>query len=370
MPTGSDLALSIVVPTYEEVENLPHLVPRIHEVCVEAGITYEVIVVDDNSDDGTIEAVDKLKKQNNVRLLVRTEDRGLSSAVIHGFRNALGDYLMVMDADLSHPPDRIPALLERLEEVDTDVVVGSRYVDGGSIESGWGPFRWLNSKVATWMARPLTRVSDPMAGFFGLSRENFMEIKDLNPLGYKIGLELIVKGNFDRVAEVPICFRDRQYGESKMSLRERLNYVKHLKRLYDYRFKGLFRVFQCVLVGASGFFVDLLAFFVARLLMWLPLARGVAIFVAMTWNFVLNYLITFRQQSDKNAGRLYREFCIACLLGGVLNWGTSLLVINYLGDTRNLHRAIAVFAGVLAGTGVNFFLSNSVVFSKGPAKDE
>src|SRR5207247_2034186 len=168
-------------------------------------------------------------------LLVRTANRGLSPAVLDGLRAARHDRLVVMDADLSHPPEKIPDLLAALEG-GADFVIGSRYVPGGSTDAEWGLFRWLNSKLATLLARPLTSAKPPMAGFFAWRRGTFEAGVDLNPIGYKIGLELIVKCRCRKIAEVPIHFADRKVGQSKLSFREQLRYLQHLRRLFIYQY--------------------------------------------------------------------------------------------------------------------------------------
>jgi dolichol-phosphate mannosyltransferase len=227
--------VSVIVPTYREAENLPILVRALADALASTPGGYEILVVDDNSQDGTEEACAELAKSFPVRLLVRRQERGLASAVVHGMRAAAGTWLVVMDADLSHPPDAVPALLAPLRAGQADFVVGSRYVSGGSTEEGWGVYRWLNSKVATLLAWPLARVRDPMAGFFALPRQLFESAAPLDPIGYKIGLELLVKCRCRHVVEVPIHFRNRLHGQSKLSLREQVNYLRHLLRLYRFR---------------------------------------------------------------------------------------------------------------------------------------
>lgn len=228
--------VSIVVPTYREAENLPHLVARIGALRESSELDVELLVMDDNSGDGT-EAYFEHDGPEWARLIVRTKDRGLSPAVLDGLRAASHPTMVVMDADLSHPPEAIPEMIARLGE-GADFVIGSRYVPGGSTDGEWGLFRWLNSKVATWLARPLTRAKDPMAGFFALRRSTFERATTLNPIGYKIGLELMVKCRCRRVDEVPIHFADRQHGESKLSFREQVRYLQHLLRLYTHRLFG------------------------------------------------------------------------------------------------------------------------------------
>ena len=230
--------ISIVVPTFREAKNIAELLRRIDATLRHDGLPYEVIVVDDNSNDGIQEVCQGLQSQFPVTLIVRTNERGLSSAVVTGLKAAKGETLVVMDADLSHPPEAIPELAAALENSQNDFVIGSRYVKGGSTEEGWGLFRYVNSKLATWLAMPLTSVNDPMAGFFALRRETFESADQLNAIGYKIGLELLVKCNCRGVVEVPIHFANRKHGESKLSFREQINYLRHLRRLYAYRFFG------------------------------------------------------------------------------------------------------------------------------------
>src|SRR5262249_11235801 len=156
--------------------------------------SHEIIIVDDNSNDGTDQAVATSRKQGHaVRLIVRTDQRGLSSAVLRGFAEARGNVLVCMDADLNHPPEVLPRMVESLANGRTEFVIGSRYIEGGTTDGGWSLFRKLNSRVATLMARPFCRISDPLAGYFALPRAVFQRAESLNPVGCKIGLELMVK---------------------------------------------------------------------------------------------------------------------------------------------------------------------------------
>lgn len=227
--------LSVIVPTFCEADNLPELAERLFSSVSQELYDTELIIVDDNSPDETRVICEALSQRFPVRLHVRTTERGLSSAVIEGIRNATGEIFIVMDADLSHPPEAVPELVAALENPLTDFVIGSRYVRGGSTDEDWGILRFLNSKLATLLATPLTRAADPMAGFFGLRRETFEAAKHLNPIGYKIGLELMIKCRCQRVVEVPIHFANRKCGTSKLTFKEQLNYIRHLSRLYAFR---------------------------------------------------------------------------------------------------------------------------------------
>lgn len=222
-----------MVPTYREAESLPSLVARVGQVRQEHGLELELLVMDDDSQDGTKELLASAPEPW-VTLHVRRGERGLGLAVLEGLRRAQGEVLVVMDADLSHPPEVLPAMLQALDR-GADFVVGSRYARGGSTDAGWGLLRNLNSRVATALARPLTSITDPMSGFFALTRPVFERGRNLNPLGYKIGLELLVRCGCQHVEEVPIHFANRVYGQSKLSLRQQWLYLRHLGRLYQFK---------------------------------------------------------------------------------------------------------------------------------------
>jgi dolichol-phosphate mannosyltransferase len=235
-PAGTNVELpsvSIITPTYREVLNIPGLLARVAALRESSGLDIELLFMDDSSNDGSVEAV-AAAGLPWATIVVRTQDRGLSPAVVDGLRRARNDVVVVMDADLSHPPEKIPEMVRALLD-GQQFVIGSRYVRGGSTDDDWGLVRWLNSRVATLLARPLTSAQDPMAGFFAFRRDDLARAEELSPIGYKIGLELIVKCGFDKVGEVPIHFTDRELGESKLTLKEQLLYLKHLRRLYAFK---------------------------------------------------------------------------------------------------------------------------------------
>jgi len=221
--------ISIVCPTYNESENIRLLIERISQVMF--GHEYEIIVVDDNSPDGTEEVAKELSKKYPVKVLVRNGKFGLASAILTGFEHAEGNILGVIDADLQHPPEYMLEFVKAIEKNDCDVAIGSRYTNGGGIE-GWSKKRLLTSKVAVLLATPLvTRVRDPMSGFFFLKRGVIQGIR-LNPTGYKLGLEILVKGNYNKVEEIPYTFKPRKNGASKLNKNEIFSYLRLLKDLY------------------------------------------------------------------------------------------------------------------------------------------
>ncbi len=237
---SSSSAVSIIVPTFREAPNVKPLIERVFAALEGVECEAELILVDDDSRDGTEEIVENLKAEYPVRLMVRRDERGLSSAVLAGFGGARYDRFVVLDADLQHPPEMIPALLARLDTGDCDFVIGTRYGGEGAVAAEWPVLRRLGSRLATLLARPLMPLTDPMSGFFALRRETWERARKLSPIGYKIALELYVKGRCKHAAEIPIRFDCRVAGESKLGFAEQLHYLRHLFRLYRFRFPVLF----------------------------------------------------------------------------------------------------------------------------------
>lgn len=221
--------LSVVVPTFNERENLPLLLERIHTVL--DGVNYEVIVVDDNSPDGTGDLGRDMSDRYPVNVIVRKDQRGLASAVVEGFKRSKSSCVAVIDADLQHPPELLLDLYQALQAAD--LAVASRYGAGGGVGE-WGLLRRVVSKGATLMAQlllPLARSTpDPLSGYFAVRREAIDGV-ELDPVGYKILLEILARGRIERVATVPYIFDTRAHGQSKLGLRDQLNYFRHLIRL-------------------------------------------------------------------------------------------------------------------------------------------
>lgn len=355
--------LSIIVPTYRECENIPHLIRRIARLKEQENLEIELLFMDDQSRDGSLEAVAACG-HDWVRIIERTGERGLSAAVIDGFRQARHPVLICMDCDLSHPPEKIPQMILALSS-GQQFVIGSRYVPGGSTDDDWGFFRWLNSRVATWLARPLTKVQDPMSGFFALRKADFVRADALNPVGYKIALELIVKCSFQNVGEVPIHFTDRIHGESKLTLKEQLKYIQHLRRLYLHRFANTMYLAQFLAVGASGVLVNLS---VLTLLLMLgasaqaAIAGGIA--VSVVTNFLLNRRFTFSYARDRNPVTQFFGFIAASTIGMVVNYIVSIFMLNtVLPETRS-SIYLASLTGIATGMLFNFLGNRYMVFRK------
>ena len=361
-PTPSQ-SVSIIVPTFREAANIPRLAERIHAALSDSGIAWELLLVDDNSEDGSEAVVAELAHRLPVRMVTRRQPpRDLSLSVIEGIRLCRFDRLVVMDADLSHPPERITDLLAALD-ADCDMVVGSRYAPGGVIDQTWSRWRMLNSRLATSLALPLVSCSDPMAGFFATDRRALPDLQTLQPIGYKIALELMVRGKL-RVKELPIDFRDRSLGSSKMNWRQQLNFMRHLYRLYRYKFGGPARLLCFVLVGTSGLVIDVAVYLG---LQWIGLehrlARFLSFWPAVTWNWRLNRSFTFGERHREPHVRQWGKFVASSLVGFSVNVG-GYAILTSLVDFFASHRLLALLSGVVLATLVNFLLANFFVYRR------
>lgn len=332
-PFAGATVVSIIVPTINEVDNIDVLVSAIFAEA-RPDLEFEILVADGGSTDGTVEKVERWATKANVRLIAGDGKRGLAGDVLTAAGASRGDVVVVMDADLSHPPDRIRALVQPVLERSCDMVVGSRFVAGGATP-GWPFRRLLLSRLGSLLAWPLTEVKDPMSGFFAVRRERLLAI-DPAAAGFKIGLEVIAHGGgVLKVREVPIVFPDRVHGVSKIGTAQMVAYARRLLVLAGgaVSANGAARF---AAVGLIGMFVDLLAF-EALFTLGVPLmiAHVVSFWVATISNYFLNSRWAFaeswaagRQRSHDHYGR----FLTVCLLalavrGGVIVAASSIFVM-------------------------------------------
>lgn len=228
------LKLALVIPTLCEAGNIGALLGHVRAILDARGICYEIIVVDDDSDDGTGDVVAAIASEDSrVRLIVRKGERGLSGAVLDGWRSTDAEVLGVMDADLQHPPELLPQLYDAVLS-GGDLVIGSRYTPGGDL-GGWNPMRRLLSAAAVWATWPLQRrrlrAKDPMSGYF-MVRRGCVEQIEFQRAGFKLLLEILVRARIRSVREVPFVFGSRFRGASKANLRVAVDYARLLTRLY------------------------------------------------------------------------------------------------------------------------------------------
>jgi dolichol-phosphate mannosyltransferase len=352
--------IDVIVPAFREAASLPLLVARMAALRERLGSPLRLTIVDDNSRDGTAEYIRSLAA-DWITLITRSVDRGLCGAVLEGVNRTDGDIIVVMDADLSHPPEKIPEMLSELRQ-GHDFVIGSRYVEGGATADDWGVLRWLNSRLATLLARPFTDVRDPMSGFFALRRETYRRADSLNPVGYKIALELIVKCRCRRVTEVPIFFSSRLHGQSKLGFGEQLRYIQHLRRLYLHRFSASGEIVQFLLVGLSGVAVNLLA--LTALLhagMDAQASIAAAIVVSMFSNFLLNRRFTFPHGRTGNLLAQGAGYALANGIGALVNYGVACAALHFF---PRLMAQLASLAGIACATVFNFAALKFIIFKK------
>lgn len=359
----------MIIPTYNERDNIQELVQRVSSACSTVDPDAQIVIVDDNSPDGTASFAEGLSGEYNIKVVRREGKLGLSSAVIDGISAASESIIVVMDADLSHPPEKIPAIVSRITGGEADMVVGSRYVPGGSVEN-WPFYRRIVSKGATLLARGLTKVKDPMSGFFAL-RRSAIDGVTLDPVGYKIALEIMVKGNISRVVEEPIRFANRKAGKSKLGASEYLKYIDHTIRLYEHKRWWLSKYLKFAFIGGIGALINLAIFWVLIEIFYVNylLAAVISFSVAVTTNFLLNRAWTFRSK-----GRIrvqYLQFMVVSIAGLMLN----LIILKFLveeffpwiglsGDRASLMETFSNFLAILFVSVFNFFVNSFWTFSE------
>ncbi|TVQ38325.1 MAG: glycosyltransferase [Wenzhouxiangella sp.] len=350
---------SIVVPTLDEGKNIDRLLERVFASLPDSD-RMEVIIVDDNSRDETVARAKAWAADYPVRVIERQGPPDLSASVLAGARAAHGEWVAVMDADGSHPPERLPDLLAPLRAGSHDVSIGSRHAPGGRT-SGWPWIRHLTSRTATLLAWPFTDVADPMAGFFATSRERLLALP-AHAAGYKILLEILVQGG-DRIrtTEVPITFEDRQHGQSKLGLKQQLTYLQRLSYLGGGRI-SLGSASKFGLVGLSGMLVDLLIFhFLLSSGARLGSAHVASFVVATLTNFALNYRWTFSgdAQADMKLSLRYLRFFTVAILALMMRGGVLVLLVQVF----NLPPMLAIFPAIVVTAGVNYLGSAFYVFA-------
>ncbi|MEH1998077.1 MAG: glycosyltransferase [Nostoc sp.] len=378
--SGEYIHLSLVIPTYKERDNIQNVVSILSQLLDESiPGNYELIVVDDDSPDRTWEIAQSLTTEYpQLRVMRRQQERGLSSAVIRGWQAATGSMLGVIDGDLQHPPEVLMQLLRSVEQ-GADLAVASRHVEGGGVSS-WSLVRRLLSRGAQLLGLVilpgvLGRVSDPMSGYF-MVRRSAIANATLNPVGYKILLEVIGRGKVDQVAEVGYVFCERKEGESKVTWKQYIDYIHHLVRLRlstggigQLSRKVNFpigRFLRFGLVGFSGVFVDMTVLYLLSdptTLAW-PLTRSkiIAGEIAILNNFFWNDAWTFadvsaRQQEWHQRRKRFVKFNVVCLGGLLLNVLILNLVYNFIIPNRYIANFIAIAVATIWNFWINLKLS-------------
>ncbi|MBE9008134.1 glycosyltransferase [Fortiea sp. LEGE XX443] len=374
---NENIHFSLVIPTYQECDNVRSVVRILSELLDEfIPENYELIVVDDDSPDRTWEVARSLiAEYPNLRVMRRQEERGLSSAVIRGWQVARGRVLGVIDGDLQHPPEVLAQLLRGIEK-GADLAVASRHVEGGGVSS-WSAVRRFLSRGAQTLGLiilpgVLGRVSDPMSGYFMVRRSCVAGVT-LNPVGYKILLEVIGRGNVGEIAEVGYVFCERKEGESKVTWKQYVEYLHHLLRLRlttkQVGQKSSFpigRFLRFGLVGLSGVFVDMAILYLLSdpTTLALPLTRSkiiageIAIFNNFLWNDAWTFAdVSQRQQEWHHRLKRLLKFNIICLAGLAINVLVLNLVFNFVIPNRYIANLIAIAVATVWNFWVNLKLS-------------
>jgi dolichol-phosphate mannosyltransferase len=354
---------SLIVPTYNECQNIKKIVEKLSQL-LDGSMAgdYEMIVVDDDSPDRTWEVALSLKPDYpQLRVMRREHERGLSTAVIRGWQAARGEVLGVIDADLQHPPETLLDLLAEIKR-GADLATASRHVAEGGV-SDWSMIRRFLSRGAQTLGLVILpgvvgRVSDPMSGYF-IVRRSCIAGKTLNPAGYKILIEVLGRGDIRWIGEVGYVFQERQEGESKVTWKQYIEYLRHLLRLRFARWPmGKFIRFG--LVGFSGVFVNMAALYVLRNFCNLELTRSLilAAELAIISNFLWNDVWTFGEISRQQRGlrqRLKRllKFNTICLMGLILN----VLLVNVMFNIFGMNEYLANLIAILAVTLWNFWIN-------------
>jgi dolichol-phosphate mannosyltransferase len=382
-PTGAlqvpssppSLQLSLVIPTYNEGDNIAAMIQQISGLLDRVlPAAYEIIVVDDDSPDLTWKIAQSMGSQfPQLRVMRRQQERGLSTAVVRGWQMARGEILGVIDGDLQHPPEILLKLLAAISSQNADLAVASRHVEEGGV-SDWSFTRRILSRGAQVLGlvilpRVVGRASDPMSGYFLVRRSAIAGVR-LSPLGYKILLEVIGRGRIQSIAEVGYVFQERQGGESKVTWRQYIDYLRHLCSLRwrssrvvaPVRHLPIRRFIQFGLVGLSGVFVDMAVFYLlsdpAALGWGLTRSKMLAAEVAICNNFLWNDRWTFgdvasRQQGWRKRIRRFIKFNLVCLAGLILN----VLILNLFFNQFGINRYVANLMAIALVTIWNFWLN-------------
>jgi dolichol-phosphate mannosyltransferase len=363
----SPIYFSLIIPTYNECKNIKTIVEKLNQL-LDGSIPgdYELIVVDDDSPDRTWEvALSLTPDYPQLRVMRREHERGLSTAVIRGWQVARGEVLGVIDADLQHPPETLLQLLVEIQR-GADLAAASRHVAEGGV-SDWSVVRRFLSRGAQTLGLVILpgvvgRVSDPMSGYF-MVRRSCIAGKTLNPTGYKILIEVLGRGNIRWIGEVGYVFQERQAGESKVTWKQYIDYLRHLLRLRFARWPmGKFLRFG--VVGFSGVFVNMGVLYLLRNILHLELTRSliVAAEMAIISNFLWNDLWTFGDISKRQPGNRQRlkrllKFNTICLMGLILNVLLVNVMFNVFGMNEYLANLIAIAAVTLWNFWINMKLS-------------
>jgi dolichol-phosphate mannosyltransferase len=366
------IEVSLIIPTYNERDNIGSLIQQVYAVLKNTGRAFEIIVVDDDSPDGTWQVVQEMRRgYPELHVLRRMHERGLARAVLRGWQEAQGEILAVMDGDLQHPPETLALLIDALEKQGGDIAVASRHVRGGGV-SEWHMLRrgisWGATLAASWMLPgTLATVRDPMSGYFAI-RRSVIEDCTLKPEGYKILLEVLGRGSYRAVVEVPYVFIERRQGRSKLGLRQYREFVTHLLCL-AWETRELQRFVKYCLVGATGVIMNMGALAVLTGAGMAYFHAGIlAVETSIGTNFLLNEFWSFADYARRHRGvipRLLRflTFNLFCAGGAALSLITLWFFTEYVG----CHYLLSNLLGISLATAWNYGMNANLTWESARA---
>jgi len=400
------VTFSVVIPTYNESENILGLITEIEKNLPTSHFT-EIIIVDDNSPDGTGKLVENYIEEQNaklekgrdnssgsnsknyrVKIVHRRAKNGLIPAILDGVKQSTGMNVLIMDADFSHPPEVIPKMMRELALNPNSIIIGSRFIEGGKVV-GWPERRKLLSRGASALARlglNVKRVKDPMSGFFALPRELIQNIS-IDTKGYKILLEILVKNKEIPIREIPYTFTDRQSGKSKMNYNVIMNYVEAIWQLYRHGQKsGQVKISERVnkksvlfiskagryyTVGLSGLIINYVVSFLLandvansiRLLsnVWYLEASIIGVAIASTSNFFFNKYWTFEDKRF-DVGETARQF-VSFIAVSAIGLSIQITLLYYMVEHLFPYR-ISLIVAIGVATTINFILNKKFTFKE------
>jgi dolichol-phosphate mannosyltransferase len=346
------MKISIILPTYNEAENIKRIVREIIKVCEKNFKNFEILVVDDNSPDGTAKEAKKIKNEK-VKVFVRNE-RGLATAIKFGIEKAKYNIVCVMDADGQHPPKYIPLLYKKLVKSNADIVIASRFLRES--KTYYSKIRKIMSLLGNFFISilfPKIKSSDPLSGFFILKKSS-INLKKINGIGFKFLLELLAKQEL-KIEEIPFEFKKRERGKSKLNFKEILNFISLLFHLLK-ETKEIKRIILFSIIGLSGVFINELFLWLLSFLINYKISSIIAIESSIIWNFFLNDFLTFKDLKGEKFIKRFIKVHVARFFGIVINWVFLVILTEFFG----VHFLISNLIGIFIGTIVNYVLNIKV----------
>ncbi len=366
---SKEILVSIIPATFNEKENIAPLIEKIRKTMKNVSYAYEIIFADDSTDDTPEKIKSFQRKFPNIKYL-RGPGKGLSAAFIAGFKVARGKYIICMDADLQHPPSLIPKIVSQLEN-GSEVSIASRYIPGGSNEglgkfwSFYGIYRRLISNSMSLLTKilfvPIRKTTDPMTGFFGFRRD-LIENKKLEAKGFKILVEILMRTKPEKVTEVPLKFQPRKHEDSKATIRQGINFFKHLKQLF-FELPEAGRFLKFCLVGLSGVLINLglLYIMVEGLAIQKIIAFSISIFISILSNYFFNSRFTYRDNRSRSRKESIKRLGYYYLFA-LLTTFITLSVYHELINNLHFHYLLAALISIILTVLLNFSLVTRIIW--------